>query len=52
MNKLSNYLVKKCANLCILIALGISGSGISLLFFGEPKYPVNELKKKYSEFSG
>ncbi len=39
MNKFPEKLLNLILNLCLFIALGIHGTGVSLLFFGEPDYP-------------
>lgn len=50
MKKIKKKLLNSIVNLCLLIALGIHGSGVSLLFFGEPDYPDIELTKKGGQY--
>lgn len=42
MRKWTKSLITVGINFCLLIALGIDGTGTSLLFFGEPKYPTED----------
>jgi len=49
MSKIFKFLQKTSISFFILIALGINGNGISLLFFGEPDYPAEEFQEFLSK---
>ena len=49
MNKYVKAFSKLFINLCFFIALGITGNGIILMFFGEPTLPAQEITRKISE---